>query len=182
MQQNLWGIKHQSNWKCCWEEKPTSLLLAWDINLCLSLNFLIQTWLQNQNLRITSQVFSEKSQKNLYNYCIKAQKLPLLKQGVKTINFEFIWTRALCQLFFVQLRPHATLFPGLLTLTLMLKTIKILNTSLELTPPFKTSVDIRVEDLVSNVNYLKNRCRNFIQKKYGRKRHLQRTNLLFSEL
>ena len=43
-----------------------------------------------QNLRITSQVFCKKSQKNLYNYCIKAQKLPMLKQGVKTTNFEFI--------------------------------------------------------------------------------------------
>ena len=48
--------------------------------------------------------------------------------------------------------------------------------------PVQDSVDIRVEDLVSNVDYLKNRCRNFSQKKYGRKRHLQRTNLLFSEL
>ena len=33
-----------------------------------------------------------------------AQKLPMLKQGLKTINFEFIRTHALFQLSFVQFR------------------------------------------------------------------------------
>ena len=47
---------------------------------------------------------------------------------------------------------------------------------LDLLPSFKTSVDARVEGLVSNVGYLENRRRNFTQKKYGRKRCLPRTN------
>ena len=50
-----------------------------------------------------------------------------------------------------------------------------METSLSLTPLLKTSVDARVEGLVSNVDYMENRCRNFIQKKYGRKRRLPRT-------
>ena len=54
--------------------------------------------------------------------------------------------------------------------------------SLDLTPSFKTSVDARVEGLVSNVGYLENRCRNFIRKKYDRKRRLIRRNILFSAL
>ena len=44
----------------------------------------------------------------------------MLKQGVKTINAEFIRTRALSQLSFVQFRPYATSFPEPL-LILMLK-------------------------------------------------------------
>ena len=47
---------------------------------------------------------------------------------------------------------------------------------------FKTSVDVKFEGLVSNVDYLENRRRNFIQKKYGRKRRMQHTHVLFSEL
>ena len=79
----------------------------------------------------------------------------MLKQGVKTINAEFIRTR----------EPYANSFPGLfLSLTLMLKSKKTLETSLDLTPSFKTSVNARVEGLVSNVDYLKNWRRNFIQK------------------
>ena len=30
----------------------------------------------------------------------------MLKQGIKTINAEFIWTRALSQISFVQFRPY----------------------------------------------------------------------------
>ena len=42
---------------------------------------------------------------------------------------------------------------------LMSKRKMILETSLDLKPSFKTSVDARVEDLVSNVDYFKNwRC------------------------
>ena len=46
--------------------------------------------------------------------------VPILKQGVRTINAQFIRTRALSQLSFVQFRPYATSFLGLLlSLTLM---------------------------------------------------------------
>ena len=78
----------------------------------------------------------------------------MLKQGVKTINVDFILTRALSQLSFVQFRPYATSFPGLLlSLTLMPKSKKPLETNLDLTPSFKTSIDVRIK-VVSNVNYL----------------------------
>ena len=51
---------------------------------------------------------------------------------------------------FVPLRPYAISFLGLLSLTLMPKSERNLETSLYLTPLFKTSVDARVEGLVSN--------------------------------
>ena len=87
----------------------------------------------------------------------------MLKQGVKTINAKFIRTRALSQLSFIQFRPYAISFLGLLlSLTLMPKSKKTLETSLDLTPSFKTFVDARVERLVSNVDYLENQRRNFI--------------------
>ena len=58
--------------------------------------------------------------KIIYNYRIITQKLAMLNQGVKTIIAEFIRTRALSQLYFVQFKPYATSFPGLLlTLALM---------------------------------------------------------------
>ena len=84
----------------------------------------------------------------------------MLKQGVKTIEAEFTRTRALSQLSVVQFGPYATFFLGLLlSLMLMSKRKMILETSLDLKPSFKTSVDARVEDLVSNVDYFKNwRC------------------------
>ena len=66
----------------------------------------------------------------------------MLKQNVKIINPEFIQTCALFQLFFVQLRPYATSFPGLLlSLTLMPKDKKTEETSLDLTPSFKISFE-----------------------------------------
>ena len=43
----------------------------------------------------------------------------------------------------------------LLSVTLMSKSKKTLEMSFDPTPLFKTSVDARVEDLVSNVDYLK---------------------------
>ena len=87
----------------------------------------------------------------------------MLKQGVKAINAEFIRTRTLSQLSLTQFRTYAISFPGLfLSLTLMPKSKKTLETSLDLTPSFKTSVDAGVEGLVSNVDYLENRRRNFI--------------------
>ena len=69
-----------------------------------------------------------------------------------------------------------------LSLMLMSKSKKTLETSLDLTPSFKASSDTRVEGLVSNVDYLENQHCNFIQKKYGRKRRLLRTHVLFSGL
>ena len=45
---------------------------------------------------------------------------------------------------------------------------------MDLTPSFKTSVDTRVEGLVSNVDY----SEHFIQKKWGRKRGLSRTRFV----
>ena len=46
---------------------------------------------------------------------------------------------------------------GLSSLTLMPKSKKTLETSLDLTPSFKTFLDARVEGLFSNVDYLVNR-------------------------
>ena len=74
----------------------------------------------------------------ILNYSIIAQKLPMIKQGVKTMNAEFIWTHALFQLTFIRL---------LLFLTLMPKSKKTLETSLNLLPLFKTSLDARVRAL-----------------------------------
>ena len=96
----------------------------------------------------------------------------MLKQGAKTVNAEFIQTHALFQLSFVQFKPYATSFPELLlSLTLIPKSKKFKP------PSFKTSFDTRVEGFVSNVDYLENRHRNSIQKKYGRNRHLPPTHV-----
>ena len=82
------------------------------------------------------------TKKILYNYCIIAQKCLMLKQGIQTINTKFIQLCPLSQLFFVQFRPYATSFPGLLLpLTLMPKGRKTLEKSLDLKPSFKISVD-----------------------------------------
>ena len=51
--------------------------------------------------------------------------------------------------------------------------------SLYLTPSFKTSTDARVEGLVSNMDYLENRCRSFVKKKYDRKRCLPHTHFCY---
>ena len=47
------------------------------------------------------------TKKIIYNYDVTAQKHPMLKQGTKTINAEFIQTCELSQLFFIQFRPCA---------------------------------------------------------------------------
>ena len=76
----------------------------------------------------------------------------MLKQGIKTINASS--SSDLMQgHFYVPFAGH------LLSLMLISKT---LETSLDLTLLFKTSIDARVEGFVSNVDYLENRCRNFI--------------------
>ena len=51
---------------------------------------------------------------------------------------------------------------------------------MDLTPSFMTSVDGRGEGLVSNLDYFENRRRNFIRKKYGRKRCLPHLHVPFS--
>ena len=62
----------------------------------------------------------------------------MLKQGVKTINTEFIWTHALSHLSFIQFRLYATSFLGLLLfLMLISKSKKTLEMSLDLIPSFK---------------------------------------------
>ena len=102
----------------------------------------------------------------------------MLKQSVNTINSEFIRARTLSQLSFVQFKPYVTSFPGLLSLKLMSKSKKTMESGLDVTSSFKTSVDTMVESLVSNVDY----SENFIQKKCGRKRGLSRTQISFSGL
>ena len=85
------------------------------------------------------------------------------------MNAELIGTCKFSQLSFVQFRPYATSFPRfLLSLTLMPKRPW---SPLDLTLSFKNSLDARVEGLVLNVDYLENRRRKFMPKKYGRKRH-----------
>ena len=98
----------------------------------------------------------------------------MLKQSVNTINSEFIRARTLSQLSFVQFKPYVTSFPGLLSLKLMSKSKKTMESGLDVIPSFKTSVDTMVESLVSNVDY----SENFIQKKCGRKRGLSRTRFV----
>ena len=66
----------------------------------------------------------------------------MLKKGIIRINAGFIQTRASSQLSFVQFRPYATLFLGLLfSLTFTSKSKKTLETSLDITPLFKISFD-----------------------------------------
>ena len=106
----------------------------------------------------------------------------MLKEGLKTINIEFIRSQALSQLSFIQFKPYATSCPGLLSLTLVSKSKMTLDTSLDLMPSVKSSIDARVKGLVFNVDYLENQCRNIIQKNCGRKRRLQNTHISFSGL
>ena len=101
----------------------------------------------------------------------------MLKEGVKQLCWIYS-NKCIIPTFF---RPVQTLFSGLfLSLTLMPKSKNNLETSLDLTPSFKTSVDPRVEGLVSNVDSLENWHCNFTQKKYGRKWHLPSTQVFLS--
>ena len=107
----------------------------------------------------------------------------MLKQGIKIINAEFIQTHVLSQLSSIQSSPYESSFPRfLLSLMLIPKSQKTLEMSFKHTSSFKTSIDARVQGLVSNVDYLENGCYNFIWKNYGRKRHLPHTHVSFSEL
>ena len=73
----------------------------------------------------------------------------MLKKSLKRINAEFIQTRVLPQLSFLQFRHYATSFLVLLlTLTLTSKNKKILKTSLDHMLSCKTSVGSRVNGLV----------------------------------
>ena len=49
-------------------------------------------------------------------------------------------------------------------------------------PSLKTSIEAKIKGLVFKVDYLENQCCIFIQKNYGRKRHLPCTHILFSGL
>ena len=81
----------------------------------------------------------------------------MIKKGIITMNAEFIQTHTLSQLSFIQLRPYEILFLRLLRfLMLMPQSKKTLETSLDLMPLFKTSLDARSEDNVLNVVYLEN--------------------------
>ena len=81
----------------------------------------------------------------------------MIKQGVITMNTEFIQARTLSQLSFIQLRPYEISFLRLLWfLMLMPQSKKTLETSLDLIPLFKISLDARSEDIVLNVVYLEN--------------------------
>ena len=86
----------------------------------------------------------------------------MLKQDVKTINAQLIRTRALSQLSLDNFRPYAISFLGFF-----------------LTLAFGPS---KCRESCSDVSYLENWCRHFIQKKYGAKTDLSRTHFLFSEL
>ena len=98
----------------------------------------------------------------------------------KTINAEFIQTRALSQLSFVPFRPYTTSFLELvLSLTPVSKSKRTPETSLDLTSSFKASVDASVEGLVLHRDHW--RC-SFVQKKKVRKRYLPRTHVSFSGL
>ena len=94
----------------------------------------------------------------------------MLKLGLKTINAELIRSRALSQLSFIQFRPYEISFLELLSLTLVSTSKMTLNTSLVLTPSFKTSIDAKVKGLVFNNDYLESQRRNFIQKKLWQKK------------
>ena len=84
-------------------------------------------------------------------------------------------------IFFHPFQTFCNLFTGLfLSLTLISKSEKTLELSLDLALLFKTSVGTMVDCLVSNVNYLKNWHCNFIQKKYGRNRRLPHTHMFCS--
>ena len=69
----------------------------------------------------------------------------MLKQGIKTINTEFIRTRALSQISFVQFRLYTSLFPRLLlSFTLMPKSKKTLEMNLDLARSKKKMQELRV--------------------------------------
>ena len=58
----------------------------------------------------------------------------MLKQGIKTMNTEFILTRAFIPTLFPPVQTSCNLVQGLLSLTFMSKSKKTLETSLDLMP------------------------------------------------
>ena len=94
----------------------------------------------------------------------------MLKQGIKAINAEFVWARALPKLSFAQFGPYATSFPGLLfSMVLMSKSKKtsgdVWTLRLHSRPPLTQGSRVLFRMWI----ICKFCCRNFIQKKYGRK-------------
>ena len=102
----------------------------------------------------------------------------MLKQGIKQLTLNFS-NKCIIPTFFC---PAQTLCNLVIKASSLFdvspKSKKTMETSLDLTLSFKSSNDTRVEGLVSNVDYSENRHRNFIQKKYGRKRHLMHTRFV----
>ena len=100
------------------------------------------------------------------------EHVTMLKQGVKQLTLNLFEHVHYLNFLSFSCRPYATSFVGLLlSLMLMLKSTKILEASLDLTPLFKTSVYCwrRVKGLVSNVDYLENWRYNFIQNNIAEK-------------
>ena len=116
---------------------------------------------------------------SLCNCCIIAQKLLMLKQGIKTVSFKFVQTCSLSR----SVQNLYNLVPVGFSLLWQCQKVKgPWRWAWTFTPSFKTSVDARFEVLVSNVDYLEIWYHNFIQKNYGRKRRLPCTQVSFSGL
>ena len=81
--------------------------------------------------------------------------------------------------FFCPVQTLRNLVPGASSLYGASKSENIPEKSLDFTASFISTVDARVEGLVSKVHYLKNWCCDFIQKKYARKRRLPHTHVSF---
>ena len=91
------------------------------------------------------------TKKILYNYRIVAQKRPkgIAQKGIKQLTLDLFghvhysnfFSFSSDHMHFVQFRPYAASFPELLSLTIMLKSKKTWEMSLDLTPSLKTSID-----------------------------------------
>ena len=136
----LWPLQLEVQWRGC--------KLPCGVPLCYFNNFRV-----SNNLSTHHSV----TKKILYNYHIIALNCPMLKQGIKTISTKFIWTCALYWLFWFSsdlcnLFPRvSSLFdvnvkkkkrPGRWFWTLCLHSRPLLT------------IDARVKDLVSNMDYL----------------------------
>ena len=112
----------------------------------MSARWHLQLWIQGGAVSLPFGYFSAPRFSNSLSMKTQNSKscehISMLKQGVKTINTEFFQTHILSQLSFVQFRPYPISSVGLLlSLTLMSKSKKTLETSLEFMPLFKTSAD-----------------------------------------
>ena len=147
-------------------EKPSSLYLVWDIILWSSSTFLAQnvvTKLKSKNYVFGKNLRNWRTlryQKNICNYGIIVNKLPMWKQGLKTINAEFVSTRAL---------SHLLLFGS--DLRQSRSQVWILHLCSR--PPLMQQSKVLFRMWI----IYKFWCHKFIQKKYDRKRRLPRTHV-----